>query len=89
LVDELKGYVAKKIGPIARRDEILFAAELRKTRSGKIMRRVLASISNRDVGDVMTLANPECLAFKLGAGRNMRMTAPKLARKFIHSEIYG
>jgi acetyl-CoA synthetase len=59
LVDELKGYVAKKVGPIARRDEILFAAELPKTRSGKIMRRVLASISNRDVGDVMTLANPD------------------------------
>ena len=40
--------------------EILFAAEMPKTRSGKIMRRVLASISNRrDVGDVTTLANPD------------------------------
>jgi len=61
LVDELKGYVAKKIGPIVRPDEFLFAAELPKTRSGKIiMRRLLASISNRrDVGDVTTLANPD------------------------------
>ena len=40
LVDELKAHVAKKIGPIARPDEILFAAELPKTRSGKIMRRL-------------------------------------------------
>jgi hypothetical protein len=40
--------------------EILFAAEMPKTRSDKIMRRVLASISNRrDVGDVTTLANPD------------------------------
>jgi len=58
LVDELKGYVAKKIGPIVRPDEFLFAAELPKTRSGKIiMRRLLASISNRR--DVTTLANPD------------------------------
>lgn len=40
LVDELRGHVAKKIGPIARPDEILFAAELPKTRSGKIIRRL-------------------------------------------------
>lgn len=60
LIDELKAHVAKKIGPIARPDEILFAAELPRTRSGKIMRRVVASISNRrDVGDVTTLANPD------------------------------
>jgi|SRR5438874_6932079 len=61
LIDELKAHVAKKIGPIARPDEILFAAELPRTRSGKIiMRRLLASISNRrDVGDVTTLANPD------------------------------
>ena len=58
MVDELKGYVAKKIGPIVRPDEFLFAAELPKTRSGKIiMRRLLASISNRR--DVTTLANPD------------------------------
>ena len=50
--------MAKKIGPIVRPDEFLFAAELPKTRSGKIiMRRLLASISNRR--DVTTLANPD------------------------------
>jgi acetyl-CoA synthetase len=53
LVDELKGHVAKKIGPIVRPDEFLFAGELPKTRSRKIMRRVLASMPNRrDLGDV-------------------------------------
>jgi acetyl-CoA synthetase len=59
LMDELKGHVAKKIGPIARPDEILFAAELPKTRSGKIMRRLLRDIADgRALGDTTTLADP-------------------------------
>jgi acetyl-CoA synthetase len=63
LVDELKGYVAKKIGPIARPDEILFAAELSKTRSGKIMRRLLRDIADgRAMGDTTTLADPTVVA---------------------------
>ncbi len=48
------------MGPIARPEDVKFVDKLPKTRSGKIMRRVLASISNNmDVGDVTTLANPE------------------------------
>lgn len=48
------------IGKIARPKHVYIVPDMPKTRSGKIMRRVLASISNRtDVGDVMTLANPE------------------------------
>ena len=63
LVDELKGHVAKKIGPIARPDEILFAAELPKTRSGKIMRRLLRDIADgRALGDTTTLADPTVVA---------------------------
>ena len=63
LVDELKGHVAKKIGPIARPDEILFAAELPKTRSGKIMRRLLRDIADgRALGDTTTLADPAVVA---------------------------
>jgi acetyl-CoA synthetase len=51
--------VAKKIGPIARPDEILFTAELPKTRSGKIMRRLLRDIADgRALGDTTTLADP-------------------------------
>ena len=63
LVDELKSHVAKKIGPIARPDEILFAAELPKTRSGKIMRRLLRDIADgRMLGDTTTLADPAVVA---------------------------
>ncbi len=63
LVDELKGHVAKKIGAIARPDEILFAAELPKTRSGKIMRRLLRDIADgRALGDTTTLADPTVVA---------------------------
>jgi acetyl-CoA synthetase len=63
LVDELKAHVAKKIGPIARPDEILFAAELPKTRSGKNMRRLLRDIADgRALGDTTTLADPTVVA---------------------------
>ena len=49
-----------EIGPIAKPRKIWIVPDMPKTRSGKIMRRVLSAISNRqDVGDVMTLANPE------------------------------
>jgi acetyl-CoA synthetase len=59
LKEELREHVADKIGPIARPDEILFAAELPKTRSGKIMRRLLKDIAEgRAVGDTTTLADP-------------------------------
>ncbi|MHB8244954.1 MAG: acetate--CoA ligase [Acidimicrobiales bacterium] len=52
--------VVREIGPIARPRKVWLVPDLPKTRSGKIMRRVLASISNRsDVGDVTSLANPE------------------------------
>src|SRR5262249_47047291 len=59
LVAELKGHVVKKIGAIARPEEILFTADLPKTRSGKIMRRLLGDIaSGRAIGDTTTLADP-------------------------------
>jgi acetyl-CoA synthetase len=59
LRDELKGHVAKKIGSLARPDDILFSADLPKTRSGKIMRRLLKDIAEgRALGDTTTLADP-------------------------------
>ena len=59
LKDDLKDHVAKKIGSIARPDEIFFSADLPKTRSGKIMRRLLKDIAEgRAVGDTTTLADP-------------------------------
>ncbi|MGQ0793810.1 MAG: acetate--CoA ligase [Deltaproteobacteria bacterium] len=59
LLDELKKHVAKKIGAIARPDDIIFTSELPKTRSGKIMRRLLRDIAEgRALGDTTTLADP-------------------------------
>jgi acetyl-CoA synthetase len=58
LITELRDHVATKIGKIARPASIVFTAELPKTRSGKIMRRLLRDISEqRQLGDVTTLAN--------------------------------
>src|SRR5690242_14764920 len=58
VVTELRKHVAKEIGAIARPRQIMIVAELPKTRSGKIMRRLLRDVAeNREVGDVTTLAD--------------------------------
>ena len=58
-VDELRDHVAKSIGPIAKPRQILITPELPKTRSGKIMRRLLQDIAEqRELGDVTTLLDP-------------------------------
>jgi acetyl-CoA synthetase len=63
LVDELKEHVSKKIGAIARPEDILFTADLPKTRSGKIMRRLLRDIAEgKALGDTTTLADPAVVA---------------------------
>ncbi|MDT8370145.1 MAG: acetate--CoA ligase [Longimicrobiales bacterium] len=63
LIDELKAHVVGKIGAIARPAEILFTADLPKTRSGKIMRRLLKDIAEgRAIGDTTTLADPAVVA---------------------------
>ncbi|HET6144774.1 MAG TPA: acetate--CoA ligase, partial [Candidatus Acidoferrales bacterium] len=63
LKDELKNHVAMKIGSIARPDDIFFTAELPKTRSAKIMRRLLRDIAEgRVLGDTTTLADPSVIA---------------------------
>ena len=62
-IDELKEHVVQKIGAIARPDQILFAADLPKTRSGKIMRRLLRDIAEgKALGDTTTLADPNVVA---------------------------
>ena len=59
VITELKAHVAGKIGAMARPDDIHFAAELPKTRSGKIMRRLLRDVAEgRALGDTTTLADP-------------------------------
>ncbi len=63
LKDDLKEHVAKKIGAIARPDDIIFAADLPKTRSGKIMRRLLRDVAEgRALGDTTTLADPKVVS---------------------------
>ena len=63
LRDELREHVALKIGALARPDDILFSADLPKTRSGKIMRRLLRDIAEgRALGDTTTLADPSVVA---------------------------
>ncbi|HEX6058965.1 MAG TPA: acetate--CoA ligase [Gemmatimonadaceae bacterium] len=63
LREELRDFVAEKIGAIARPDDILFSADLPKTRSGKIMRRLLRDIAEgRALGDTTTLADPAVVA---------------------------
>ena len=58
LKDDLKAHVTQKIGAIARPDDIFFSADLPKTRSGKIMRRLLKDIAEgRALGDTTTLAD--------------------------------
>ena len=61
--DELKEFVCRKIGSLARPDDVLFSADLPKTRSGKIMRRLLRDIAEgRALGDTTTLADPAVVA---------------------------
>jgi len=58
-LEELRDHVARKIGPIAKPANIVFTPELPKTRSGKIMRRLLRDVAeNRALGDTTTLADP-------------------------------
>ena len=60
---ELRDHVASKIGAIAKPDDIIFSADLPKTRSGKIMRRLLRDIAEgRALGDTTTLADPAVVA---------------------------
>ena len=63
LMIELKEHVGKKIGSIAKPDDVIFTADLPKTRSGKIMRRLLRDIAEgKALGDTTTLADPNVVA---------------------------
>ena len=62
-LEELRNHVAQKIGAIAKPANIVFTPELPKTRSGKIMRRLLRDVAeNRQLGDTTTLADPTVVA---------------------------
>jgi len=71
LKEELKKWVAKEIGSLAKPDDIRFTDTLPKTRSGKIMRRLLRELASGEVkGDTTTLEDFGVIA-KLGAGRSL------------------
>jgi acetyl-CoA synthetase len=60
IAERVNEAIIYQIGKIAKCRKVWIVPDMPKTRSGKIMRRVLAAISNKgDVGNVMTLANPE------------------------------
>ena len=62
-IAELREHVARKIGAIAKPDDIIFTADLPKTRSGKIMRRLLRDVAQgKTIGDTTTLADPTVMA---------------------------
>jgi len=63
LMEEIKAHVTKKIGALARPDDLIWASDLPKTRSGKIMRRLLRDIAEgKALGDTTTLADPAVVA---------------------------
>ncbi|MBO0730739.1 MAG: acetate--CoA ligase [Acidimicrobiaceae bacterium] len=72
LVAELRDHVSKEIGPIAKPRQIMLSPELPKTRSGKIMRRLLRDVADkRELGDVTTLLDPtvvNAIRDRMGAG---------------------
>jgi len=71
LIQQLRNHVAKEIGAIAKPRQILVVAELPKTRSGKIMRRLLKDVAeNRAVGDSTTLADPNIMKLISAGLRN-------------------
>jgi acetyl-CoA synthetase len=62
LIEEIREHVAKRIGKLARPKRVIWADDLPKTRSGKIMRRLLRDIAEgRELGDVTTLRDPDVM----------------------------
>jgi acetyl-CoA synthetase len=80
--------IEKQIGKIARPKNVWIVADMPKTRSGKIMRRVIASISNfTDVGDTTTLANPEVVEDILHHVQTEKMNRGDTPRRLTEQEV--
>jgi acetyl-CoA synthetase len=89
--DEMAGKVTKaietEIGKIARPKHVWIVPDMPKTRSGKIMRRVIASVSNfADVGDVTTLANPEVVDGIRHHVQSVKVSSDEVPRELTESE---
>ena len=77
LIDELQNFVAKEISPIAKPDLIQWAPGLPKTRSGKIMRRILRKVASgefNNLGDTSTLADPSVVDDLIRNKRDLKIT---------------
>jgi acetyl-CoA synthetase len=80
--------IEREIGPIARPKNVWIVADMPKTRSGKIMRRVLAASSNfSDVGDVTTLANPEIVESVKHHVQSQKLARGEVPRSLTPEEI--
>ena len=80
IVEELRNHVRKEIGAIAKPRQIMIVPELPKTRSGKIMRRLLQDVAeNREVGDVTTLADSSVMDL-ISKGLSARQVRRRLSR---------
>jgi acetyl-CoA synthetase len=87
IADKVSKAIDTEIGKIARPKNVWVVADMPKTRSGKIMRRVIASISNfADVGDVTTLANPEIVDDIRHHVQNEKMTRGESPRELTEEE---
>jgi acetyl-CoA synthetase len=85
--DRVVNAIETEIGKIARPKNVWIVADMPKTRSGKIMRRVIASISNfTDVGDITTLANPEIVEEVRHHVQNEKVTHGEVPRQLTPEE---
>jgi len=85
--DKVITAIETEIGKIARPKNVWIVADMPKTRSGKIMRRVIASISNfTDIGDVTTLANPEIVEHVRHHVQNEKLTSGEVPRQLTAEE---
>jgi len=93
--DKVVAAIEREIGKIARPNAVWIVADMPKTRSGKIMRRVIAAVSNfADVGDVTTLANPEIvddIRHQVQAAKSAREDTPRelTAQERAELEAFG
>jgi len=86
--DKVRTAIETEIGKIARPKNVWIVSDMPKTRSGKIMRRVIASVSNfADVGDVTTLANPEIVDDIRHHVQNAKVASNEVPRQLTQSEL--
>ena len=87
VADKVAKAIEKEIGKIARPKRVWLVTDMPKTRSGKIMRRVIASISNfADVGDVTSLANPEIVEDIRHHVQSQKVAAGEVPRELTDKE---